>query len=269
MTWDVIARQDWRRTVAERSTKFLLGLLAFAIVIAAYVYPMAGQEPYTTGRFAGFVEGSLTTLVPIAGVLLGYNAVVSERASGALRLSLSLPHSRRDLVFGKFLGRAGAVAATVVASMAVAGFLVVYPFGSLEPLRFLALVGLTVWFAGIWTGLGVAASIAASTKRRALLLALTLFFLFVMVWETMENGLQLALSFLGLIEGDLPDPLQFVFGLEPGAVFGRLTDGFVDPSASLGGPWYLGKWVALVLFVLWLVGPLGLAYRRFAESDLA
>ncbi|RXK47456.1 ABC transporter permease subunit [Halorientalis pallida] len=269
MSWDVIARQDWALTVGERSTKGLLGLLGFVIVVTAYVYPVSGPGPHTTGRFAGAVHGSLTTLVPIVGVLLGYNAVVSERESGALRLSLSLPHSRADVVFGKFLGRVGVVTATLVASLAVAGFLVVYPFGELEAFRYLAFVGFTVWFGGVWTGIGIATSIAAATKRRALVLALFVFFVFVMVWDTVDSGVTLALNFVGLVDGALPDPLQFYFGLEPGRVFGRLTDGFVDPSATVDGAWYLSEWVALVLFVLWLVGPLGLAYRRFARGDLS
>ncbi len=269
MSWAVIARQDWDLTVSERSTKYLLGLLGFVIVVTAYAYPITGSEPHTTGRFAGVVHGSLTTIVPIVGVLLGYNAVVSERESGALRLSLSLPHSRADIVFGKFLGRAGVVTATLVAALAVAGFLVVYPLGELEAIRYLAFVGFTVWFGGIWTGIGIAASIAAATKRRALVIALFLLFLFVLAWDTIADGVALALNLTGLIDGALPDSLQFLFGLEPGRVFGRLTDGFVDPSATVDGAWYLSEWVALVLFALWLVGPLGLAYRRFAGRDLA
>ncbi|WP_424017702.1 ABC transporter permease subunit [Halorientalis pallida] len=269
MSWTVIARQDWALTVGERSTKYLLGLLGFVVVVTAYVYPLGGPGPHTTGRFAGTVHGSLTTLVPIVGVLLGYNAVVSERESGALRLSLSLPHSRADVVFGKFLGRTAVVAVALVAALAVAGFLVVYPFGELEPLRYLVFVVFTVWFAGIWTGIGIATSIAAATKRRALVIALFVFFVFVMLWDTVDSGVTLLLNFLDLVDGELPDPLQFYFGLEPGRVFGRLTDGFVDPSATVEGAWYLSEWAALVLFALWLVGPLGLAYRRFARRDLA
>lgn len=269
MTWDVIARQDWALTVGERSVKLLLGLVAVVIVVSAYVYPLAGDEPFTTARFAGFVVDPLSTVVPIVGVLLGYNAVVSDRESGALKLALALPHSRRDLVVGKFLGRAGLLSVATVAAMAVGGALVVYPFGELDLLPFLGFVGLTVAFGGIWTGIGIAASLAVATKRRALVLAFGLFFLFVMAWDSMAAALRVGLNVAGVLDGDLPAPLQFVVGLEPGHVFQRLTTGFVDPSASLSGPWYLGEWIALVLFACWLIGPLGLAYRRFDGSDLA
>jgi hypothetical protein len=72
---------------------------------------------------------------------------------------------------------------------------------------------------------------------------------------------------LALVEaGGERELLCTLFGR--GSVFGRLVDGFVDPSASVGGPWYVGEWTALVVFLLWLVVPLGLAYLRFDGGDL-
>jgi ABC-2 type transport system permease protein len=115
----------------------------------------------------------------------------------------------------------------------------------------------------------VAASLSVSTKQRALVIAGGLFFLFVVVWDGITAALGIGLAAAGVIGEDTPDGLEFVFGIDPGSVFSRVIDGFVDPGASVGGPWYLGEWAALVLFVLWLVVPVGLAYRRFAGRDLA
>lgn len=268
MTWTTIARQDGRQTLGARSMKLLLGLLAFVVVVSAYLYPVLGEEPITTAQFSGYVVGWLTTLIPLVGILVGYNAVVSERESGALLLSLSLPHSRRDVVLGKFVGRTAVLAGTILAAMVVAGFLVVYPYGELEIVRSLAFVALTVAFAALWTGLGVAVSLSVATKRRALVAAFGLLFLFVFVWGTVESAVRLGLNAAGVVNGDLPAAGQFLFGLAPGRTFARLTE-ILNPGASLGGPWYLGSWVTLAVFVCWLVGPLGLAYRRFAGRDLS
>lgn len=269
MTWTLVARHDGSQLVGERSVKLLLGLLAFVIVLAGYVYPVWGTPPFTTARFGGFVVSWLTTLVPLVGLLIGYNAVVSDRESGAIRLSLSLPHSRRDLLVGTFCSRAGVVAATIVAALVVAGALVVYPFGELVLWRFLLFVPLTVAYGAAWTGLGIAVSFAVTTQRRALVTAFALFFLFALVWDPAAQLLEIGLHTVGLVDGALPGPLQFVVGLEPGNVFERVTTGFVDPSASVDGPWYLGPWVALGLLACWVVVPAELAFRRFAESDLA
>lgn len=268
MTWAVVARQDGRAVFGERSVKLLLGLLAVVIVLAGYLYPVLGTEPITTARFGGFAVGWLTTVVPLVGLLLGYNAVAGDRESGAIRLSLSLPHSRRDLLVGTFLSRAGLVTATSVAALAVAGVLVVYPFGALALPRYLLFVGLVVLFGAVWTGLGVAVSVAVATRRRALVAAVALFLLFVFVWEPATGALETGLTALGVLDGSLPAPARFAVGVAPDAAFERATTGFVDPAASVDGPWYMGPSVAVALLVAWLVVPLELAYRRFAGGDL-
>jgi ABC-2 type transport system permease protein len=269
MAWRTVARTDRGVTLKPRLVKVLLALPALAILVAGYTYPLFGEEPYTTARFAGYATGWFTGIVPFVGVLLGYNAVVSERESGAILLSLSLPQSRGDVVLGKLASRAGLLGGVMLSALVIAGWLVVYPFGTLDLLPFLGFVLVTLAYAAIWTGLGVAASLSVSTKQRALVIAGGLFFLFVVVWDGITAALELGLDGAGVIGEDTPGVLEFVFTIDPGSVFSRVVDGFVDPGASVGGPWYLGEWAALVLFILWLIGPIGLAYRRFSGRDLA
>lgn len=268
MTPGVIARQDRQRTKGSRSVRLLLALLVLAVLFAAYRYPLMGEQPITTARFTGYAVGTLSTLVPPIGVLLGYDAVVSDRESGALRLSLSLPHSRKTLILGKLASRAGLLIVTILAAMVAAGFLVVYPFGELELVRSLAFVALTVLYGLLWTEIGIAVSIAVATKQRALVIGFTLLGVFVFAWDQLASLLEQGLNAAGVIDGDLPGVLQFLFGLEPGSAYERITAGFLDPAGTVDGAWYLNEWVALVVFALWIVGPLGLAFRRFNGRDL-
>lgn len=269
MAWRTVAHQDLELTVGSRSSRLLLWLTALSVVLAAYIYPIVGSAPITTARFGGFVTGWLTTLLPFVGVLLGYGAVVDERESGAMRLSLSLPNSRMDLVLGKFCSRTGLLTGTLLVSLAVAGALVVYPFGELVVGRFLAFAVLTVLFGAVWCGLGLATSLVVATRRRALVLSFALVFLFVVVWDAVGTALRAVLDAAGVVDGALPGPAQFILGLEPGHVFQRVVSGLVTGSGAADGPWYLNEWVALVLLVLWSVGPLGLAYRSFVRSDVS
>ncbi len=269
MAWRTVARTDRGVTLKPRLVKILLALPALAILAAGYTYPIFGEEPHTTARFAGYATGWFTGVVPFVGVLLGYNAVVSERESGAILLSLSLPQSRADVVLGKLASRVGLLGGVMLAALVIAGWLVVYPFGTLDTLSFLGFVLVTLVYAATWVGLGVAASLSVSTKQRALIIAGGLFFLFVVVWDGVTAAIELGLDEAGVIGDDVPAVLEFVFDLDPGSVFSRVIDGFINPGASVGGPWYLSEWAALTLFVLWLVGPIGLAYRRFAGRDIA
>jgi ABC-2 type transport system permease protein len=269
MAWRTVARTDRGVTLKPRLVKILLALPALAILAAGYTYPVFAEEPYTTARFAGYATGWFTGIVPFVGVLLGYNAIVSERESGAILLSLSLPQNRADVVLGKLASRAGLLCGAILVALVIAGWLVVYPFGTLDLLPFAGFVLVTLAYAATWIGLGVAASLFVSTKQRALIIAGGLFFLFVIVWDGVTAAIELGLDGAGVIGSDTPGVLRFVFSLDPGSVFSRVVDGFITPGASVGGPWYLGEWAALTLFVLWLVGPVGLAYRRFAGRDIA
>jgi len=269
MTWRDIARHDGRLCLGERSVKLVLGLVVFAVFVPAYLYPISGTPPFTTARFGGFASSWVTLLVPLVGILLGYNAVAEDRESGAIRLSLSLPNSRGDLLLGTYLSRTALLTAAVLVGMVVGGTLVVYPFGELVLLPFLGYALLTVLLGAVWTGIGVAVSSAVATQRRAKILGFAIFAVFVLIWDTGVNALRVGLERFGLISGALPDPVRFFVGSTPGNVYGRLVRGFVDPSAAVGGPWYLSEWVALLTLALWLVVPLGLASRRFNGSDLA
>jgi ABC-2 type transport system permease protein len=268
MSWQVITRSDVAETVRPRSVKILLALPALVILGGAYLYPVFGSEPYTTARFAGFVSGLLSTVAALAGILLGYNAVVGKRESGAIRLSLSLPHSRRDVVWGTLASRAGLLCGTMATALVAGLALVVYPFGSLSALRSLAFAALTVALGAVWVNLGLAASLLAATKRRAFVLAFGLFVVLEFAWGALVSVLERGLSETGLVGDDLAATAA-VRAAEPGAAFQRLVDGFVDPSASVDSAWYLGEWSALAVFLAWLTVPLGFAYYRFQGSDLA
>lgn len=268
MSWQVVTRIDAAETIRPRLIKLLLALPALVILGGAYLYPVYGTEPHTTARFAGFISGQLPTVVALAGILLGYNAVVSKRESGAIRLALALPHSRRDIVWGTFLSRAGLLCGTLATALGVGVVLVVYPFGSLSLLRFLGFALLTLALGALWVGLGLAASLSVATKRRAFVLGFGLFVLLNVAWKTLVEGVELGLTQTGLT-GDDPVATGALRAIEPGAVFQRITDGFIDPSASVGTAWYLDEWLALGLFAVWLTAPLGLSYYRFNRSDLS
>lgn len=269
MTWRTVARQDSAVTVGTRSAKLLLAAVGLVVLLMGYVFPILTGGPVSTARFPSFVSEALVILVPFVGMLLSYNAVAGQRESGAIRLALSLPQSRWDVVLGTALSRVALVTAALVSSLLLAGVLVVYPFGELVVAPFVGFLALAVLFGAVWVGLGVAVSIAVTTKRRALVAGFSLVFLSVVFWDTAVEALTLGLDRAGLISGELPGPVRFLVGLEPSRVFDRATTGLVTPDASVGGPWYLNEWVALGLLVLWVVGPLGAAYYRFAGSDLS
>lgn len=274
MSWTTIARREYAATGDSRAIRWLLWALAGACVLSGYLYPVLGSEPYTTKAFVGFdfLTGSIRYLLPLLGVFLGYGAVVTERASGELTLLLSLPYSRRDLVIGKLVGRSLVFATTLVAALAVAGALVVYPFGSLAPGWYLAFVVLTLLYGLLFTGIATAISMLTRSKHLATAGAFGVYGLFVAVWGTLRTALEFGLETAGVIDGGLPDPILFLFGCNPVTLYERILTGFFVDGGS--GPyvgadaWYLSEWLALALFLAWVVAPITLGYLWFDNTDL-
>lgn len=276
MTWQAIAWKDYRAAWDSRLLRYLLYLFVAVCLIAGYAFPPFTAEEVTTDRFAGFIVDAVGLFLPLLAILLSYNAIVGERESGQLSLLLSLPHDRRDVVVGKLVGRGAFLALGVVAGLLVAGALVVYPFGSISVesgLSYLAYMLVTLLFGGIFFGIGLAISTFTVSKQRATIGAFGIFFLFVIVWDVVREALRFAAERLGLADGGLPNWLLFLHGAEPGMLYDRLISAFFlnntgGPYLGADAPWYLGEWVALGLFVLWVVVPLAIGYWRFEVTDL-
>lgn len=276
MTWQVIAKKDYAQSRDSKLVRYLLYLFVVACLLAGYIYPTTVNGDPTKAGFTGFVTGTITLFLPLLAILLSYNSIVGERESGQLNILLSLPNNRREVVFGKLVGRSLLLLVGVIIGLVGAGALVVYPFGSISvssALNYAGYILLTLAFGGIFYGIGLAVSTFTTSKRLATMTGFGAYFLFAIVWDGVQEGLTVALERAGIIDGTAPDWLLFVYGIEPTMLYDRLVKAFFEEDltgAYLGpdAPWYLGEWVALALFILWVGVPLSLGYWRFEVTDL-
>lgn len=271
MSWRRITRKEVRDATAPRAVRGLLGLFVVACVLVAYVLPLLseGEPSASTSEFASTVASwpLVPVLLPLLGVLLGYNSLAAERESGTLVLLLSLPHSRQAVAVGKYLGRAAVLVVTVAVGFTAAAWLVAYPFGSVAVLSHLALTGLTALLGVAFLGIGMALSALSRTELRATLSSFGVFVLFTVLWEPLRNGAENL-----LVDDGFNDGVLFVYGLEPTTLYERVVTVFlgdgVDPVFGESVPWYGSEWVALGLFLVWVCAPLAVGYLYFERVEL-
>jgi ABC-2 type transport system permease protein len=272
MAWRTIAKKDARSVLDSTLYGYGLGFVALAFVIGGYALPMVQDAP-TSADFATYMIDASTLLLPLVGLILGYKAIVGERASGRLGLLLSLPHSRRDVVIGKLVGRGGPLVAAIAAGVLAGSWLVYYPFGSFDPLVVLAYLLLTICYGVAFVGIALAISTLTTSEHLATAGAFGTFFVAVVIWPRLDTVFELALEQVGLADGGLPNWALFVHGLAPNMVYQRVLEGFYasspgGPYLSDGAAWYLGEWVALGLLLAWTVVPIAFGYLRFQSTDL-
>jgi len=278
MTWQAVARKDFRDSVRSY---WLIGLTAiFTLLVSLAAGGLSLLGDVTSSGVVNALNGLLvTTLVPLLALVVSYAGIAGERDSGSLKVLLSLPHAREDVVFGKFLGRSAAMAVAVVVGFLLPGVVLalLVPFEALNYLGFiLFVVGLATVFVAIGTGM----SALASTQRRALAATLAFYFVFVIFWVLFQTiGVFTLLVLQQGWPAWMPVTLQeFQTGyrvVNPTGSFKILTGAFLNdllfaPSVpSEGSVRSRGVQVAsLLMLVFWTVAPLAVGLWRFEDADL-
>ncbi|PSQ53209.1 hypothetical protein BRD20_03215 [Halobacteriales archaeon SW_8_65_20] len=272
MSWRPIARREFATLVDGRSVKIAIALVAFIFAVGGYA---AGASPRgTMVTYARQLSGITPLLVTAFALLFGYRAIVGDRAAGRLTLLLTLPHSRRDVLVGKFVARGAVVVGSILAGALVGAWLVSYPFGTVDGGELLVYLSATLLFALALFALALALSTLTVSPRRATVGAFGVV-VAVAFWPNLRGLFALALDALGLTTatGGLPDWALFVYGLEPSLLYDRVLAGLLvgreaGPFLGPDAPWYLGGETAVVLLLAWFALPLVGGYLRFRGTDL-
>jgi ABC-2 type transport system permease protein len=294
-TWTDVVRKDFEDAVRS---KMLWGLgsvfvafLVMSLLSAEQLFP----DPVTVDAAMALAGVAMLAQLFVPGIALvaGYLSVTGERRSGSLRVLLSYPFSRSDVVVGKFVGRSLVTATALAAGFAVASVLVVVLYGAPEVETFVGFVAASALVGLTFTGLAVGGSAAAATRGRAMALTVGSFVGMVFFWKPVVVGIHYA------VEGSLPgiradswyfflkrlNPLE-AYRVFAGAVLGenvpavpefpledvpaRTAAEQLELANRVAGevPFYLQDWVAVVVLLAWAVVPVVVGYRRFEAADL-
>ncbi|PSP54871.1 NosY protein [Halobacteriales archaeon QS_1_67_19] len=294
MTWTKVARKDFEDVARS---KMLWGLIAVFVGFMGFVVLVAlgaSDTSEATGDAALRVTAQIGQLfVPLIALIAGYLAIVGERRSGSLRILLSFPPTRRDVVMGKLVGRTAVIGAALAIGSAASVLLVALAIESPDLGDVAGLLASIVLFGAAITGLAVGISAAVGTRGKAMALAIGSVLAFLLVWDAAAAGVYLAVTgslpgleveawyFLlkrlspvgafralaaGFVQGDI-QPF-FRFGLEeipPNTPPERLT---LSNRVSGSPPFYLTEWFAAATLACWGVVAAGAGYLRFRNADL-
>src|SRR5690606_21789624 len=112
-----IAGKEFRDRIRNRWV--LAVALVFTVFAPVIAYFGGAQQGAVGFRSMEFSIASLVSLViyliPLIALMLGFVAIVGERERGSLNLLLSMPITRFELLLGKYLGLAAALAVSTLA----------------------------------------------------------------------------------------------------------------------------------------------------------
>jgi Cu-processing system permease protein len=257
--WDRI-RNRWVLAVA-------LVFTVFALVIA---YFGGAQQGAVGFRSIELTIASLVSLViyliPLIALVLGFDAIVGERERGSLDLLLSMPITRFELLLGKYLGLAAALAFSTVAGFGLVAVVLSAQLDLNALFHFFGFVASSVLLGMAFLSLAVMLSVFAADRTRASGAAIAMWFFFVLVFDLLLLGALVVTG--GSYGGEI---FPYLLLLNPADVFRILNIFTLDDVRTLYGlatvfpraladPWLLG-----LVMAAWIAAPLGVAAWRFRK----
>ncbi len=292
MSWQAVAEKDFRDAIRSR---LLLALTVLFVLFAggsAYFAAQIRPPPQvqfggelTTLALIGGLTGPVSVFIPIVAIAAAYRAIAGERQSGSLKLLLSLPNSRQDVLVGKFLGRAGVVSAALLVGFGVGLFVVATLAEEFSALEYLAFVFVSLLLAFVFVSVAVGVSAFTTSTSRAAYGAFGIFVVFQFLWNVLVAGFVYVGNGFGFPgpEEDFPEWLrtgaEFLTILDPTAAYqqgvswvGRQlaenANGQAQAAGATDGPFYVQDWFGFVVLLFWIAVPLLIGYWRFQQVDL-
>ncbi|MGQ3411129.1 ABC transporter permease subunit [Natrinema sp. LN54] len=263
MNWQLIARKEIGDAIRNRQLYALAATFALVFAVMAELHVRQVDRGYAVpidlvDQFA--LAGML--LVPVTGLLLASGAIVRRRSNGQLTLLLGLPHDRRDIVLGTYVGRYAIFLASLLAGV-LAGVAVVFVTGHAVPTT--AVLGYLLASAGLglaYLAVAIAISATVRTQTWATFAVFGTLLLLLFVWRFVPEGLAYAAA--GFEEpATRPWWTSYVGALSPSLAYEQLLEPVLGSNADRSQIWFS----AAVLLGWSALAPL-VGYRRFATDDL-
>ncbi len=242
-----------------------LSFALFALVISYAGFGFTGT--LSQGASAGSLV-SLTSLVlyliPLMGLLLGYDGIAGERAQGTLDLLASYPVDAWQIMTGKLFGLSGVLASTLAAGLTLPALLAMARGGTLAP--WLSLLGLSIVLGAVFVGLALLLSTLARERATVLGAVLALWLVLVILFDLGLIGLLVATG------GNLPPALiEGFLLLNPASLFRMLSFSALLGEAGMLeaglGTGLMPGWSLFTALVAWTALPVALAAWRLGRME--
>jgi ABC-2 type transport system permease protein len=139
---------------------------------------------------------AMAIIIPVTGIVLGFDAVNSERSGGTLSRLLTQPVYRDSVINGKFIAGLFTMAVIIgTAILLVAGYglrMIGVPPTAEEIIRLFFYGVLTLIYGAFWMGLAMLFSVVFRRSAGSLLVPIVIFIIFFMFWVFLPFGQAIA-----------------------------------------------------------------------------
>jgi ABC-2 type transport system permease protein len=231
--WYTVAKKEFRDASRSKGlwllTVVFVSVFILPVVLALYfgidLVSRGGSDIGMQLLISTYYLNVVTILLPIIAIFVGYAAIAKERTSGSLKLLLSLPNSRQDVVLGKVFGRCAVVAVPLAISLGLGALFFAASRITLKPDIYFQFSLFTLAFTVVFVAIAVSISGAFSTTTRSGVANFLVYFYLTFGWNGLVNGLgSLLTDYLGLGGSVRWHAVLFAKLLNPNQAYKTLTN---------------------------------------------
>lgn len=295
-TWRSLAMKDIEDAIRSRlfwgTVVVFVAFLVMSLLTAEELFPDAVVVDIPKLLSGVAMLGQL--FIPGVALLVGYLAVVGERRSGSLRVLLSYPFSRTEIIAGKLVARTVVTLTALSIGLVVAFALIIIRYGWPSLDHAAGFIAASTLLAVSFTVFAVGGSAAVASRGRAMAVTVGSFVVMVFFWRPLVIGayyirygslpgveveawylLALRLnpleSYRVLVGSRLDERVYPLPDLHLEDVPQELPAAEFTTAIRLGGdvPVYLGPAFGAVVMAAWAVVPAYIGLKRFRSADLS
>lgn len=212
-------------------------------------------------------------LIPLVALVVGYKAIAAERESGSIRLLLSLPHSRGDVLLGKIIGQTAVVSVSIICGYGIAALIAFFTYNSFSLPVFVVYTLLSILYALVC--ISIAISVSASTRSRqwAIIGAGTVYIVLLILWDTIRAILAVVFVENPSQPATHPDWLIILGYVNPSTAFAQATRAIIPVTREITvfpllKTTFWVDWFGFIILGLWILAPTTFSYLLFRRSDI-
>lgn len=267
MYWVHVARKDFADAVRSKMFWALSIIILLLAYLGMYIPRAVDGSEATVSDGVGVLSGVMAFLIPIVALVVGYMAIVGERQTGSIRMVLSLPLKRWEVLVGKLVGRTAVVVVPILLGFALAIPFALVLYGDLPGSDYAEFVTTVVLIGAVFVAIAVGISGSVATRGKALAGVVGVYALFEFFWDVVPLGLYYAAN-RELPSADVPTWFEALAAASPIQAAVRTSEGLFN-GISTGDPLVLQEWFGALLLVLWAAVPLVIGYLRFSNADVS
>jgi len=194
--WYAVAKKEFQDALRSKGF-WVLAILFTALFIrpvAAELYfsPATNQARSQLGMqllISRYYLNLVSFLLPIVAIFAGYAAISKEHTSGSIKVLLSLPHSRREVIIGKIVGRCAVVGVPLLISFGLTALFLVVSKLTFKPGMFTMWAALSLLFTLVIVTVAVSISGAVLRNIYSLMASIVFYLEITFVWNLQVNAI--------------------------------------------------------------------------------